>query len=132
MRGSTIAEWQRSLSHNGVFRYLVLLNSERLVFNSPEAVVDVLHRTDEFIQPELLSLFASPITGRGLVLLNGEEHKRHRKLLQPSFSPKQIRTLHSIYWTKALEVTDVLSRIIDDTAAASDFSARSRSTTTQG
>ncbi|KAE8150739.1 cytochrome P450 [Aspergillus avenaceus] len=124
MRGSAIAQWQTTLTHRGIFRYLGLFNSERLVVTSPEAVVDVLRRIDEFIQPELLSLLASPVIGRGLVLLNGEEHKRHRRLLQPSFAPRQIRALQPLFWSKAREVTDVLSKLIDTSAASpSGFSA---------
>ncbi|KAE8392333.1 cytochrome P450 [Aspergillus alliaceus] len=117
MRGSAIANWQTTLSHHGVFRYLGLFNSERLVVTAPEAVMEVLRRIDEFIQPELLSLLASPVIGRGLVLLNGEEHKRHRRLLQPSFAPRQIRALQPLFWSKAREVTDILSNLIDTSAA---------------
>lgn len=113
---------QKTLQHEGFFRYLGIFNSERLVFTSVEAVIEVLQRTQDFIQPELLGLFASPITGYGLVLVNGSEHKRQRKLLQPSMSTKQIRGLHPIFWNKASEVTLKLEEIVKNSAAASGFS----------
>lgn len=107
----------RTLKHNGIFRFLGLLNCERVVVTSPEALAEVLTRMDDFIQPIHLSFMAKQILGPGIVLVNGEEHKRQRRLLLPSFAMKHIRAQQTIYWAKAVEATEKLMDHVRATAS---------------
>ncbi|KAI1636612.1 cytochrome P450 4A12A [Biscogniauxia mediterranea] len=123
MNGAEIVQWKREIKHNGVFRYLGILNSERLVFTSVQGCMEVLQRANDFVQPKLLANMASRIIGPGIVLINGEEHKRQRRLLLPSFSMKQIRNLNPIFWGKAVEITHKLTEMVARTNSPSGFSA---------
>lgn len=99
----------RTLKHDGVFRFLGLFNCERVVVAAPEGLAEVLTRVSDFIQPIHLSFIAQSILGPGVVLVNGEEHKRQRRLLLPSFAMKHIRAQQPIYWSKAVEATEKLT-----------------------
>ncbi|KUI64940.1 Cytochrome P450 72A14 [Cytospora mali] len=106
----------RTIKHNGVFRFLGLFNCERIVVCAPEGLAEVLTRVNDFIQPIHLSFIAQQVLGPGVVLVNGEEHKRQRRLLLPSFAMKHIRAQQPIYWSKAVEATEKLMSHVSDTA----------------
>lgn len=106
-----------------MFRYLGLLNSERVVVTSHEALSDMLQRYQyDFPKTDLLNLLASPIIGQGLVIVNGDEHKPQRRLLTPVFAMKHMRDLEPTFWEKALESTELFTGIVANTAASSGFS----------
>ncbi|RYP78998.1 hypothetical protein DL769_003088 [Monosporascus sp. CRB-8-3] len=121
-KGEPVAQWNRTLQHNGVFRYLDVLNIERVAVTSPDLVAEVLQRTQDFEQSGTLFLLAAPILGPGIILVNGTEHKRQRKILAPSLSTKEIRLLDPIFWEKTVELTEKFTEIVTNTAAASGFS----------
>ncbi|KAI1503274.1 cytochrome P450 4A12A [Biscogniauxia marginata] len=123
MNGAEAAQWQKEIIHKGVFRYLGILNSERLVFTSVEGCMEVLQRANDFVQPRLLTNIAARIIGPGIVLINGEQHKRQRRLLLPSFSMKQIRDLHPVFWGKAVEITHKFTEMVARTSSPGGFSA---------
>ena len=104
------------MKHNGIFRYLDLLNKERVAVTAPEAIAEVMARTNDFEQSRTVFLLASPALGPGVLFLNGEEHKRHRKILLPSLSTQEIRTLDHIFWEKTVELTEQLTALVADTA----------------
>ncbi|KAF5318115.1 hypothetical protein D9619_012243 [Psilocybe cf. subviscida] len=47
------------------------------------------------------------ILGTGVLLVDGEVHKRQRKALNPAFGPQQIRELTHIFVDKALHLRDI-------------------------
>ena len=96
----------RTIPHDGVFRYLGIFNSERLVTTSPEALAEICTRSFDFIKPRHITYLGGQIIGPGLVLAEGDEHRRQRKLLMPAFGAKQIKNLYPAFWAKAKEVTD--------------------------
>ncbi|KAI1344556.1 cytochrome P450 4A12A [Xylariaceae sp. FL0016] len=124
MNGAEAAQWSKEIENEGVIRYLGIMNSERLVFTTVEACVEVLQRANDFVQPQLLANIAARIIGPGLVLINGEEHKRQRRLLLPSFSMRQIRDLYPVFWGKAVEITEKFSnQVVKQTVGPDGFSA---------
>lgn len=94
-----------------MFRYLGVLNSERIVVTSPEALAEVCSRNYDFPKSRQATFVAGELLGRGLVLTDGDEHKRQRKMLLPSFASKHIKALYPVYWSKAKEVTAKLTAI---------------------
>ncbi|KAL2127162.1 hypothetical protein VTI74DRAFT_11221 [Chaetomium olivicolor] len=121
-KGEPVAQWNRSLRHNGIFRYLDVLNTERVAITSPELVAEVLQRTQDFEQSRTLFLLAAPILGPGIILVNGEEHKRQRKILSPCLSTKEIRLLQPLSWEKSVELLQKITELVANTASASGFS----------
>jgi cytochrome P450 len=86
-----------STPHKHMFRYLGILNSERIVVTSPEALAEVCTRNYDFPKSRQAALVAGDLLGRGLVLTDGDEHKQQRKMLLPSFSSKNIRALYPCF-----------------------------------
>lgn len=113
----------RTIPHDGIFRYLGIFNSERLVTTSPKALAEICTRNYEFIKPRQLMYFAGQILGPGLVLSEGDEHKRQRKLLMPAFAVKHIKDLYPVFWEKAKEVTDKMTELMkNDTSKEKELS----------
>lgn len=59
--------------------------------NDPELVKHVLMHDREFVKTPALR-FLKLVLGNGLLLSEGEFHRRQRRLMQPAFHPKRIRT----------------------------------------
>ncbi|KAB8070026.1 cytochrome P450 [Aspergillus leporis] len=99
--GFPASDWLNSTPHKHMFRYLGILNSERIVVTSPEALAEVCTRNYDFPKSRQAALVAGDLLGRGLVLTDGDEHKQQRKMLLPSFSSKNIRALYPYVITLA-------------------------------
>ncbi|KAE8378015.1 cytochrome P450 [Aspergillus bertholletiae] len=115
--GFPASEWLHSTPHKHMFRYLGILNSERIVVTSPEALAEICTRNYDFPKSRQATLVAGDLLGRGLVLTDGDEHKQQRKMLLPSFSSKNIRALYPVFWSKAQEVTAALTTLNSTLAA---------------
>jgi cytochrome P450 len=48
------------------------------------------------------------LTGNGLLVAEGNEHRRQRKVINPAFASEHIKRLVQPFWTKACELTTVL------------------------
>lgn len=97
--GFELEQWSREVPHDGVIRYFGLLNEERLFATSPQAVKDLLGPgTYKFVKPKLQFDLSANVAARGLVLLEGQEHKDVKRCLQPAFKPSRIGEVHPIAW----------------------------------
>lgn len=71
-----MADWIRNVPNDGLIRYYMVGNLERVLLTSPKALSEVLvHKAYHFCKPELVQLQLSRVTGNGLVLAEGDEHK---------------------------------------------------------
>ena len=62
-----------------------------VIVNTPELVEEVLvHRTDEFRKGPALRIHSRPLLGNGLLTSEGEEHRKHRKLVAPAFAHQRV------------------------------------------
>ena len=69
-------EWINNIPNDGLIYYTSLLNVERLLITSPQALGEVLTtKSYEFIKPQMLRNGLGRILGTGLILAEGEEHK---------------------------------------------------------
>lgn len=96
-------------------RYLSFFNREVVVCNSLEACREVLtthvytiRKSDWFIRA------GHDINGRGVLALEGAEHRAHRRVLSAPFSLRNVRRLEPLFRDKARGVNAVLQQIIDD------------------
>ncbi|KAA8644302.1 hypothetical protein EYZ11_008339 [Aspergillus tanneri] len=118
-------DWIVSVPNNGLIRYYMTGNLERILLTSPKSLGELLvHKVYEFPKPEIIRASLSRVTGlNGLLLVEGEEHKRQRKNLMPAFSYRHIKDLYPIFWEKSIEMV----RCIED-----DLQKRADYTTTIG
>lgn len=69
-------EWTNSIPNDGLILYTSLLNAERLLLTSPQALNEVLTtKSYDFVKPAFLRNGLGRIIGNGLILSEGDEHK---------------------------------------------------------
>jgi len=107
--GSPHREWLSSVPNDGVIRYLHAFNSERVLVTTPKALGEVLvTKNYEFIKPPQFKDGLGRILGIGVLLAEGDEHKRQRKNLMPAFAFRHVKDLYSVFWAKSKEVTEAM------------------------
>jgi len=80
----------------------------------PVALSYILSRTDTFQKPEQVRKNMADILGDGVLVAEGADHRRQRKMLNPSFSASAVRDMMPIFYDKAYDLKDKLSTLIDD------------------
>lgn len=76
-----LAEWIRTIPNEGLIRYYMVGNLERVFLTSPKALSDVLvHKAYDFAKPELVQLQLRRLTGNGVLLAEGHDHKVRQHL----------------------------------------------------
>ncbi|KAL9130795.1 MAG: hypothetical protein Q9217_001098 [Psora testacea] len=103
-------KWSIEVPNDGLIRYFGIFNQERLLLTSSEGVHDVLCRNPyHFEKQKAQKIHLEPVLGRGLVFVEGETHKFHRKQMAPAFAAKCIRDVQPLFWKKTTELLDLLS-----------------------
>lgn len=84
---------------HGLIRYRSLLNTERVIPASPEALAEVLTtKSYLFKKPPEVVTALTPFAGRGILLSEGDQHKLQRKTLMPAFAYRHIKELYGLMW----------------------------------
>ncbi|KAL1966959.1 hypothetical protein VTN77DRAFT_3703 [Rasamsonia byssochlamydoides] len=109
--GQRARKWIETVPNNGLIRYYTVGNMERVLITSPKALSEVLvTRSYEFPKTELARAQLQRLTGNGLLLAEGDEHKTQRKSLMPAFSYRHIKDLYPIYWAKGIEMVKAIEK----------------------
>jgi len=102
--GVPMIEWINTLPHDGLIRYLAMWNQERILLASPEALAEVLvSKNYDFEKPSFFRTELGRLLGVGLLLAEGDEHKRQRRNLLPAFAFRHVKDLYPTFWGKARE-----------------------------
>lgn len=118
--GDPQRDWIDTIPNDGVIYYRWLFNEPRVLVTNPKGLGEVLvQRNYEFIKPERMRLGLARLLGVGILLAEGDEHKRQRKLLMPAFSFRHIKDLYPIFWSKAQEMNNQISEAIKSSPDAS-------------
>ncbi|KAI0398737.1 cytochrome P450 [Xylaria palmicola] len=98
-RGIAQSYWVENIPHKGLLRYRNIINQERLILTSPEALAEVLTtKSYQFKKPEVVVTALRPIAGMGILLAEGDQHKLQRKTLSPAFAYRHIKDLYGLMW----------------------------------
>ncbi|CAI7640353.1 unnamed protein product [Penicillium discolor] len=118
----------------GLIRYYMIANLERVAVTSPKALGEVLvTKVYDFQKHELVRQALRRITGDGILFAEGEEHKTQRKNLLPAFSYRHIKNLYPVFWDKSIEMVKVIEKDLqsrkasgnnDNTVQISDWASR--------
>lgn len=74
--GTPHRRWLNEVPNDGLIYYRALLNQERLLITSPQALSEVLTlKSYDFIKPQMVRNGLSRILGVGVLLAEGDEHK---------------------------------------------------------
>ena len=104
----------KEIPNDGIIRYLGIFNQERLLLTNSDGVRDVLVTNPyHFHKQRAQKIHLEPVLGKGLVFVEGDTHKFHRKQMSPAFSAKCIRDCQPIFWKKTMEIVDIFGRQIN-------------------
>jgi cytochrome P450 len=108
-------QWMKEHPDAPFIRYLGFLNTEVLVPNSLAANKNVLHdNCYTFVKPQWFLRIVKEVAGHGLILMEGAEHRAHRRMLTNSFSLKSIRKLEPVFREKARDICRFFGQRISD------------------
>ncbi|KAH7397318.1 cytochrome P450 [Pyrenochaeta sp. MPI-SDFR-AT-0127] len=120
--GEPQRDWIDTVPNDGVLYYRWLFNEPRVLLTNPKALGEVLvQRNYDFVKPQRLSSGLGRLLGVGILLAEGDEHKRQRKLLMPAFSFRHIKDLYPVFWSKAQEMTNQISTVIESSPDSSSI-----------
>ncbi|KAI1106347.1 cytochrome P450 [Jackrogersella minutella] len=106
-------KWMREHPDAPFIRYLTWGNTEVLVPVNLNAHREVLQMQCYSLQKPVWFLrIVKEVAGHGLILMEGEEHRAHRKMLGGSFSLKNIRKLEPIFQEKARDLCGYFNQCI--------------------
>ncbi|KAL4970948.1 cytochrome P450 [Aspergillus stella-maris] len=113
-------KWIHTVPNNGLLRYYVIGNMERVLVASPRALSELLvQNTYDYTKPEQMRRSLGRIAGNhGILLVEGQEHKRHRKNLMPAFSYRHIKDLYPTFWAKSTEMVKCIEKDLQDRKSA--------------
>ncbi|KAI1435715.1 cytochrome P450 [Xylaria sp. CBS 124048] len=127
--GIPMRTWVNTVPNNGLMRYMVLGNEERVLVTSPKALSEVLvTKAYDFQRPFIIRYSLGRILGVGVLLAEGEEHKLQRKNLMPAFAFRHVKDLYPVFWRKTREVVQAMTEsILADADASASASASAHS-----
>ena len=106
-------KWMKEIPNDGLIRYLGIFNQERLLLTNSNGVRDVLVTNPyHFHKQRAQKVHLEPVLGKGLVFVEGENHRFHRKQMSPAFATKCIRECQPLFWKKTKEIVDIFSQQI--------------------
>lgn len=69
-------EWVSTMPNEDIIRYYIVGNLERLILTSPKSLSELLvTKVYDFEKPEMIRESLRRITGDGVLLAEGDEHK---------------------------------------------------------
>ncbi|KAL3479963.1 cytochrome P450 [Aspergillus californicus] len=115
-------KWTNSVPNKGLLRYYVVGNMERVYVASPKALSELLVQdTYEYEKPEMMRRSLARIAGKhGVLLAEGQEHKRHRKNLMPAFAYRHVKDLYATFWSKSVEMVKGIEHDLQSRQSADD------------
>ncbi|KAJ7728473.1 cytochrome P450 [Mycena metata] len=109
--------------YGGIAKVHGFFGDEQLYISDPKALQEILIKNpDAWEETEVFIETNRIIFGPGLVATTGDVHKRQRKLVNPVFSPTNLRNLVPVFYNVAERLTDVLMREIRSRAGVDGFS----------
>ncbi|PPQ81273.1 hypothetical protein CVT25_015057 [Psilocybe cyanescens] len=108
-----IANWVSSYGNTFVYRGFI--GGCRLMTTDPVAIAHILGNAYHYPKPDFVrdSLASMTAGHNGLLVVEGADHKRQRKILTPAFSAAHIKSLSPIFWDKATELRDIWLTEVD-------------------
>ncbi|KAF9485887.1 cytochrome P450 [Pholiota conissans] len=109
-----LARW--GARYGPAYVYRGFLGGCRLLTTDPVAVAHILGNAYDYPKPDFVreSLASMAAGHEGLLTVEGEDHRRQRKILTPAFSSSHLKSLAPIFWDKAAELRDIWLAEIDN------------------
>ncbi|KZV72431.1 cytochrome P450 [Peniophora sp. CONT] len=101
----TIQSWIGK--YGTAIRYFTQLGNQKLCILDTKAIQHILAHGSLYQKSDQLRHHLGSIVGQGLLFVEGEDHKRQRKVVNPAFGPAQVRRFTETFMLKSLELRDV-------------------------
>ncbi|TFK40706.1 cytochrome P450 [Crucibulum laeve] len=113
-----VARWEEL--YGSTFVYRGFLGGCRLMTTDPVAVAHILGNAYDYPKPDFIrTALATMAAGYdGLLTVEGDMHRKQRKILAPAFSSTHIKSLTPIFWAKATQLRDIWLTEIDSSEDA--------------
>ncbi|KAF9162760.1 hypothetical protein DFQ26_003249 [Actinomortierella ambigua] len=80
--------------YGGLVRYKGFLNRERVLLADAAAVQHVfLSHSYDYVKDERVARFLGPVLGKGILLAEGDVHRKQRKMLNPAFGHRHVKEM---------------------------------------
>lgn len=106
--GSVYDRWQTEAG-GPTLRYSELLGGQAVFTADPVAVGHILQHSYTFVKPDFRSLFFSRVTGHGVLVAEGDAHRRQRRVLNPAFTQANIRDMMPIFYRMAYKLDGMIA-----------------------
>ncbi|TFK45693.1 cytochrome P450 [Heliocybe sulcata] len=103
-----------------VIRYTGMFNDNRVTTLDMRALHHVLN-SPAFEKPLQARINLAQFLGEGLLFVEGDEHRKQRRVMNPAFGPTQIREMTDIFLEKSLQLRDIW---LSEVAKSGDERAR--------
>ncbi|KAJ7347579.1 cytochrome P450 [Mycena albidolilacea] len=94
-------------TYGRTLKYPFFFGLSRLYTTDTKALNHFLTNHDIYQRPSPSRYLLSLIVGPGVLVTEGEVHRRQRKIMNPAFGPPQIRELTSIFLEKSEELRNI-------------------------
>ncbi|KAI0920483.1 hypothetical protein AcW1_002208 [Taiwanofungus camphoratus] len=91
------------------FKYKAFFNYDRLCTMDPRALNHIFSHSFVYQKPELARTNLAQVLGKGLLVVEGDQHRQQRRIMNPAFGPVQIRELTEVFMEKAIQLRDIWS-----------------------
>ncbi|KZT65827.1 cytochrome P450 [Daedalea quercina L-15889] len=88
-------------------KYKTWFNRDRLYTVDTRALNHILSHSIDYQKPFLARHNLGEALGEGVLVVEGEQHRQQRRIMNPAFGPAQIRELTEILVEKAIQLRDV-------------------------
>ncbi|KAF7185238.1 Cytochrome P450 monooxygenase [Pseudocercospora fuligena] len=106
-----LEHWIDTIPNDGVIRYFGLWNEERLFAASPDAVKDLLVKQPyAYVKPHLQFVLADNVTSTGLLILEGDVHRKARKAFNPAFNAERVRKSYPVMLNCVSQLVDKIAK----------------------
>ncbi|EMD33454.1 hypothetical protein CERSUDRAFT_160359 [Gelatoporia subvermispora B] len=101
--------------YGNTYKYYGLFNMHQIFTMDLKVINYILRHSTEFPKPRASRFFLSKLLGEGVLVAEGEEHRKQRRIMNPAFGPAQIRELTGTFMDKAIELQNFWDSAIQET-----------------
>ncbi|KAF8318460.1 cytochrome P450 [Clavulina sp. PMI_390] len=104
---SAARRWHSKFGHIVLFEGF--FKSPRISITDPRALHHVLIAEPyKYTKPQFIRQLLALLLGEGLVVVEGEDHRRQRRIMNPSFGLAQIKSLYPVFMEKSHRLREVI------------------------
>uniref|UniRef100_A0A1D1Z8L8 Cytochrome P450 4F12 n=1 Tax=Anthurium amnicola TaxID=1678845 RepID=A0A1D1Z8L8_9ARAE len=101
--------------YGNVTKYYGLFNRPIVIVADTKIIQEIIsNRVYDFVKPTHLMASLIAVLGKGLVFVEGDTHKRQRKMMNPAFSHNNIKDMVPVFVRVALSLKGIIEDKIDE------------------